>query len=317
MDNQERPPFRDMQGLLNFALRETAREDAEGQEALPMDPERRIWLEDALRNLSVDLVHELKRSLQLLNSDKCLDSNELPGEYEDALDSITDTVGSIDLANDFQKIGGLTLIPKCLDSPHPGIRWRTGHLISTLTQNNPYCQKQVVRANLVPTLLKMIEEDSDETVRVRCFSAISSIARGCQEAQQELAKHDGFSVFLRTLQSNSEKLKTKAAFLLTALCRDNLEFRDTLCKMGLAEQIIGLLYTDRDSTHEHLLSALLSLVRDHNPARIECQRTNLGLRKILVDKIEECKGQESLKEEEEYCKEILDLCFGDDLVEDR
>ena len=99
MDNQERPPFRDMQGLLNFALRETAREDAEGQEALPMDPERRIWLEDALRNLSVDLVHELKRSLQLLNSDKCLDSNELPGEYEDALDSITDTVGSIDLAN--------------------------------------------------------------------------------------------------------------------------------------------------------------------------------------------------------------------------
>lgn len=88
---------RDMQGLLRFAIEGTSAEDP--TTATSMSEERRRWLEEALRGLSVDVVAEISKSLNILNPDRVESPEEDPQEMEDALESVTDFVDSIDTAN--------------------------------------------------------------------------------------------------------------------------------------------------------------------------------------------------------------------------
>lgn len=88
---------RDMQGLLRFAIEGTSAEDR--TTATSMTEERRRWLEEALRGLSVDVVAEISKALNILNPDRVESAEEDPQEMEEALESITDFVDSIDTAN--------------------------------------------------------------------------------------------------------------------------------------------------------------------------------------------------------------------------
>ena len=181
---------RDMQGLLRFAIEGTASEDR--TTTTSMTEERRRWLEEALRGLSVDVVAEISKSLNILNPDRVESPEEDPQEMEEALEMITDFVDSMDTANgmitldvlsktntdhfvpaDFHKIGGFFILIPCLNSPHDGVRWRTCQLIGTLTQNNPYCQLNVLKEDLLPVLLKMLENDDCEEARIKALHAIS------------------------------------------------------------------------------------------------------------------------------------------------
>lgn len=74
---------------------------------------------------------------------------------------------------DFHKIGGFYILGPCLNSPHSGLRWRCGELIATLTQNNPYCQIAVLSENILPILLKVVEDDGSEKTRVKALYATS------------------------------------------------------------------------------------------------------------------------------------------------
>lgn len=60
-----------------------------------------------------------------------------------------------------------------MNSPHDGVRWRAGQLIATITQNNPYCQQQVLKEDVLPILLKMLENDSCVEARIKALYAIS------------------------------------------------------------------------------------------------------------------------------------------------
>lgn len=75
---------------------------------------------------------------------------------------------------DFHKIGGFHILPLLLLSRHVGLRWRTADLIATLTQNNPYCQNAVLDAKLLPLLMKLLDDATeDEQVRVKALYALS------------------------------------------------------------------------------------------------------------------------------------------------
>nr|CAG4637384.1 EOG090X0EEI [Ceriodaphnia reticulata] len=282
-----------------------------------MSEERRRWLEEALRGLSVDVVAEISKSLNVLNPDRVESPEEDPQEMEDALESITDFVDSIDTANDFHKIGGFFILIPCLNSPHDGVRWRAGQLIATITQNNPYCQQQILKEDVLPILLKMLENDSCVEARVKALYAISCLTRECSEAQSEFVKLDGFSSLLRALQSSVEKLKVKASFMLTCLCNEDPSFKDTLCNMGFVEQFVALLQREHDSTHEHLLAALLALTHGHPPSIEECRRSEFLLREFLDNRIEMISDRDECQEEAEYCRTLLSVIFKGDSVEDR
>ncbi len=61
---------------------------------------------------------------------------------------------------------------------------------------------------------------------------------------------------------------------------------DTLCNMGFVEQFVALLQREHDSTHEHLLAALLALTHGHPPSIEECRRSEFLLREFLDNRIE-------------------------------
>lgn len=75
--------------------------------------------------------------------------------------------------SDFHKIGGFDIFPLCLDSDEPEIRWQCLELVASLVQNNPYCQTAVLQASLMPTVLHMLDTDSDPTVKTKALYAVS------------------------------------------------------------------------------------------------------------------------------------------------
>nr|CAG4635093.1 EOG090X0EEI [Alona affinis] len=309
---------RDMQALLRFAIEGTAGEDRTTDTATAMSDERRRWLEEALKGLSVDVVAEISKSLTTLNPDRVLSPEEDPQEMEEAMESITDFVDSIDTANDFHKIGGFFILGPCLLSPHDGLRWRCCQLIASITQNNPYCQGHILKEDLLPTLLKMLENDSCVEARIKALYAVSCLTRDCLEAQKALVANDGFSSLLRALQSPVEKLRAKAAFMLKCLCIEDPSHKDSLCDMGFVEQLVALLQREHDSTHEHLMAALLAICEDHPSALAESRRPEFLLKELLENRIDILAGQEEFQEEIEYCLALLSIVFKKgEPVEDR
>lgn len=47
------------------------------------------------------------------------------------------------------------------------------------------------------------------------------LTRECEEAIEKFLSLDGFSVLMRAMQTNIEKVKIKSAFMLSAVCNDN------------------------------------------------------------------------------------------------
>lgn len=69
-------------------------------------------------------------------------------------------------------------------------------------------------------------------------------------------------------------------------------FVDTLVKMGMVDQLVGLLHGPQETFHEHVLSAFAVLVTDNPRAVEECHRSELGLEQILDSKIQELTKQD-------------------------
>lgn len=76
MDQPRQP--RDFQALMRFAIEGTAHEDTTTDTPLAMSEERRRWLEEALKGLSVDVIAEISKALNTLNPDRVLSPGRNP-----------------------------------------------------------------------------------------------------------------------------------------------------------------------------------------------------------------------------------------------
>ncbi|XP_046980231.1 hsp70-binding protein 1 isoform X1 [Schistocerca americana] len=307
--NQPRQPTT-LQDLLRFSV-EAAGGQMTQNNAVAIDEERRKFLEAALKSLTFDVIEELLKAINILKNAGTLELEDDPSACEAALDTITQHVDNMDTANDFHKIGGFCIFHPCLDSAHSSLRWRAAEIIAELTQNNPYCQQRILEANLLQPLLNLIDNDPASQVRVKALYAISCLVRENKNALQEFIKHAGYSVLLRAMQSNVEKLQVKSAFLLSSLC-SSTEIKDELCKMGFIEQLIGLVGPEGSPAVEHLLSAVVALVSDHELSQQECRRPELHLRDKLFQIMQNVSGKEEFREIREYAQYLLRLVFSGD-----
>ena len=57
------------------------------------------------------------------------------------------------------------------------------------------------------------------------ISLISGLTRDNEAAQKLFTENDGFSVLMRAMQTNIEKLKIKAAFLLSSFVVDKPQYK--------------------------------------------------------------------------------------------
>lgn len=290
---------------------------APGNDALsrgPISESNRGFLLNALNSMMVNVTEELASIMKTLkenpnNKDVCIE----------ALDNLSDYVCSIDYANDFLKMGGLSVLELLLQDYEPELRWRAAESIADIVQNNPFSQKFVVESNTFPLLLSSIEMDDSPTVRVKCLYAVSCLIRDNELCIKEFTKRDGFSVLLRCLQSKHEKIVIKSCFLIACLCTDNSTVKEVLFSMGIIEQICSLIDIDDafdTEINEHLLSALASLIRQSPQALKLCRQEQLNLKYKLNDIKQNHAGEEKYHKEVEYANEVLREVFEDNSVSD-
>lgn len=311
-DQQGKQHPQSLQGLLHMAI-EAGTESGNTPQTGAMSEERRQWLQEAMNSAfsgQADEVQQMKDCLEVLTSETSdEDGNE---RKENALEFLADLCENIDNASDFCKLGGMDLMfNRYLSCPEAALRWRTANLIGICCQNVPFVQETVLGFGAVSVLLKLLDLDSSDTVRIKALFAISCLVREQEAGLAEFVKLDGFSVLMRAMQTDILKLKIKSAFLLQNLLISHPEYKNTLCSMGMIQQLVSLLKTEHSPFHEYVLSALCSMVTDFPQGIAECRAPELAFEDFLKERCQLVKKQEEYQEELDYCEQLLKICFQD------
>jgi hsp70-interacting protein len=299
---------RSLQGLLHFCVENTKSEDAQGASSfMEMDQERRQFLAEVMSSLrGNDPVKVMLEDIRIIT-----DGESSVEDKQDSLEDLQDHCEDLNLAHDFHKIGGFPFISALLQNDDSGIRWRTANLFAALVQNNPYCQEVALEMGLLQKLLYTLDNDMDMKVKVKTLYALSCFIRDVPKCLEVFTANDGFSVVLRAIQSGDITMQTKASFMIRAMVVAQPALKDTLCDIGMVEQLVSLLHREHTSAHEHLMGALLCQVQGHQRSAEECRRPELKLRQILKLKLDSLKDKPEHEEEIDYSRRLHRLVFGD------
>lgn len=270
----------------------------------PMDPERRQFLENALKTLTIDVVEELQKAAHVLASDTATEDEQLV-----ALETIMEYVIDIDTAIDFCKIGGLTNLLICLNSPFAKVRATSASLIAELAQNNPFCQKALLDVDVLPKLIALLNESDTATNGIH---AISCLVRSYEPTLTAFIEVGGLECLIGCLQQiDHQKLITRALFLLNSLCADFPDVREEFIKLKVVEYIIEILkpVDEYDVSVETALSVLCMLT-ESTDAINRCQTSELNLKSIIDNIIELAGDRPECREIVEYAQLLLRKVFN-------
>lgn len=299
--NQPRQPH-NLQGLLRFAMETTKGEDAPNDSHIEqMDPERRRFLEEALKSLTVDVVERLETAMkQIANLPAYSEAEQL-----ESLEVIQSFVEDIDTANDFNKIGGFTIIHPLLNSNYENIRASGATLIAELAQNNPHCQHELVQLNVFPRLIEMLM-DKEQKVACAAMHAVSCMTRGNAESLKVFKDLGGLECILGCLQTEHEKLHNKVAFLISALASEFPDIREELIELNGIQFLANTLkpITEFCIKTENILSALSILCASPVAA---CKLNSLdgGVESVLKSIVNNNKKSDDCREIVEHSLRIL------------
>lgn len=312
------PPHpRNLQGLLQMAI--TAGSDEPDPPPEPMSEERRQWLQEAMSAAcrgQREEVEQMKSCLRVLSQPTPPAAGEAElavdqQEREGALELLADLCENMDNAADFCQLSGMhLLVGRYLEAGPAGLRWRAAQLIGTCSQNVAAIQEQVLGLGALRKLLRLLDRDPCDSVRVKALFAISCLVREQEAGLLQFLRLDGFSVLMRAMQQQVQKLKVKSAFLLQNLLVGHPEHKGTLCSMGMVQQLVALVRTEHSPFHEHVLGALCSLVTDFPQGVRECREPELGLEELLRHRCQLLQQHEEYQEELEFCEKLLQTCFS-------
>ncbi|XP_070494884.1 hsp70-binding protein 1 [Chironomus tepperi] len=301
---QPRQP-RNLQGLLKFAMEATKDEDpTRPSEFHQMDPERRRFLEEALKSLTIDVVEELNKAMKTLT-----DENSSEDDQVTSLEVVTNFVADIDTANDFFKIGGFCIILPCLNSNYSVVRSETAMLIGELAQNNPFCQKHLLDLQVLPKLIELLSDEPK--VAVNSFHAISCIVRSYEPGLASFIEIGGLECILGLIQcQDQEKLIIKSMFLISSFSRDFPAVRDELVKLDAIDRVAATLEpkSTYDTRLEQTLCALDALI-ETDEAIQRCRNKKSNFREQLERIISFGEGKDDCIEQIEFSKNLIAKVF--------
>ncbi|KAI4879011.1 hypothetical protein NFI96_028579 [Prochilodus magdalenae] len=317
-----------LQGVLRLAVEAGSASDGPAPHE-PLSQERIEFLRGALAEVckgQMDEVEQMKQCVSVLLREQGCRERESEGEggeeeeedeREAALELLSDLCENLDNARDLMKMGGLDVcVSRCLCHSEAGIRWRAAQLIASCSQNMPEVQEYLLQQGALRTLLRLTDHDPHPTVRVKALYAVSCLVREQEAGLQEFLSHDGFSVLMRGMQSDSEKLRTKSAFLLLNLLTSHPKHKDTVLCMGMVQQLVAVLRSPHSSVHEHVLGVLCCLVEESERGVSDCRDPSLGLEEILNQKVQELQGRDESQEELDFCERLRAACFRGQLPDD-
>lgn len=269
----------------------------------------------------MDEVEQMKLCLEILRreepSDQDREDDDEEDERETALETISELCENLDNARDLMTLGGLQLcVSRYLSHEQSGLRWRAAELVASCSQNMPQVQIHLLDIGTLPKLLQMADCDPHPTVRVKALYAVSCLVREQDAGLQAFLSLDGFSVLMRGIQSENEKLRIKSAFLLLNLLTSHPEQRGAVVSMGMVQQLVSVLRTPHSPFHEHVVGALCCLVEDCPQGLKDCRESALGLEELLKQRTKELKGREESEEELDFCERLRSMCFTGHQTED-
>ncbi|XP_037545493.1 hsp70-binding protein 1 [Nematolebias whitei] len=332
-NEQNRRYPQNLQGVLQLAV--DAGSAAEGPAPVEaMSEERKTWLREALSDMckgQMDEVEHMKQCLAVLHRDETSekeeaddddDADEEEDERESVFEMLSELCENLDNARDFMILGGLELcVSRYLSHIQSGLRWRAAQLIASCAQNMPQVQDHLLQIEVLPKLLQLTDSDPNPTVRVKALYAVSCLVREQEAGLLAFVAHDGFSVLMRGMQSENEKLRTKSAFLLLNLLTSHPEHKETVVSMGMVQQLVAILRMPHSPFHEHVLGALCCLVEDFPQGLRDCRNPALDLEEFLKQRAKDLQGKDESREEFDFCERLRVLCFSgqqsDDVGMDR
>lgn len=270
--------------------------------------------ENALKALTIDVIEQLQGAAETIGSESSSEDEKL-----DALELILNYTDDIDTAVDFCKIGGLFVLIPCLTSSHPRIRCKAASLVAELTQNNPYCQKELLEVDVLPKLVNLLSDKETATDGLR---AISCMVRSYEPCVAAFIDIGGLECLLGCLQqTDQDKLIARSMFLLGSMCADFPDIRDELLKLKVIEQIVPTieLHTEYNMRLETTLS-LLCQFTEISDAIVRCQAPELSLKQTLEEIIRLAEDKPECRETIEYSQLLLQRIFdskSDSEVTDR
>lgn len=285
-----------------------------------MDPERRRFLEEALRSLTVNVVEQLEMAVKTI-----MNENSSEDEILNALEVISDYVQDIDAANDFFKVGGFCILDPCLSSPHSTVKSASLRLVRDLAQNNPFCQEKLLEHGTLNQLIDRLSDPADQ-VASDAMSAVSAIVRAFEPGLEAFLDIGGLECMLGCLEDGTRvKLQIRVAFLISTITSENPHLVNRFVQLNAVERLATHLEVptmdqledqNQAMKAENFLSALSSLTAEEEGAsRVQCSALN------LADKLERIiktvAGREEFEEVTDFASRILERVARKDNKEDQ
>uniref|UniRef100_A0A1A9W7J8 Fes1 domain-containing protein n=1 Tax=Glossina brevipalpis TaxID=37001 RepID=A0A1A9W7J8_9MUSC len=242
-------------GLLKFAIQQGKTED-HGRMYEEMDQEKKVFLENAFKSMTVDVMEELSQAISILENKSTSNS-----EKSNALNLIRDYIDNIDFANSFVKLGGTNILIECLRSDDENVRVTAINIVAEMSQNNAFCQQHFLEHNILKLLVTYL--NGNEDLISSSLYAISALVRGFEPGAAELIAIGGLELVVNCLNTSFTRTFIKACFLISTLSTEYRLVRDEFVKLGAFEKLAKFLevVTDFDVKIEALLRALLELAQ--------------------------------------------------------
>uniref|UniRef100_A0A8C1SS68 HSPA (heat shock 70kDa) binding protein, cytoplasmic cochaperone 1 n=1 Tax=Cyprinus carpio TaxID=7962 RepID=A0A8C1SS68_CYPCA len=224
---------RNLQGVLQMAVEaSSASEDPAPREPMTQEME---FLRGALAEVckgQMDEVEQMKRCLEVLCRDECKERGSKE-EGEEALEMLSELCENLDNARGMCVFALQTLLVASCNT------WAVWICVCRAVPRE--VQFYLLNQGALLTLLQLTDHDADSTVRVKALYAVPSLVREQEAGLRDFLSHDGFSVLMRGMQSDSEKLRTKSAFLLLNLLTSHPEHKGS-ADSGLLDHLESSLY---------------------------------------------------------------------------
>jgi len=291
-----------LQSVLSYSTAQTNTSEKEPPKR-EISPEKREFLNKFFNTVSINPIDEVKKCM------KCLeDQNETQERHLEAIQTLRDWCEDLNFAQDFLKLDGYKLAESILKTnQNEEMRSLACDLIGSLAQNNEHCQNKLIQHDVMPLLIEKLNHDL-ENVKIKALFAISCLTRDFEPGQESLLNNNGIDALTKAVQMPIEKLQIKACFLISSVCR-NPTIKHEFTKKQVLAKLIDMYRQNEHNIHEHVLSAITTLIDDNPEAIRQAKEMHLDFKAILTQRLVQIENDPSFEEEKCSAISLMESLF--------
>merc|ERR1712137_186426 len=186
-------------------------------------------------------------------------------------------------------------------------------ILGACAQNNPPCQDDLHKNEVLPDLLQIVSTDRNAGIRLKALGSLSSICRGHAELEAQFINAGGMDLLVNKLSADDDvKVKRKALFFMRALFFSSPSAKGQACSSDLPSTLVGLIGHDDIDLRESCLNAMIELTTANPSGHAAFSETQLRVLNKLANRqssLQNKRGEdaETAQEELMLCKNIQEL----------